>query len=263
MAAPAPGARWGWLLASFVRREIQSRYAGSVSGVAWTLVHPLLQLSILSVVFSQVFRVGVPPGYGDAAYLTFVAIALWPWIMFSESLTRALGSIAANGQLIRKVAFPHRLLVYSTVLACYAVHLAGFVAILVALRLAGEPVRLQALPMALLVLFPYLLLATGLGALLAALQTLLRDAEHVVQVLLLVLFYASPILYPVSAVPAWARDWVEASPIGWFSERMRELLLQGGGLVPGDLVAACACIAVFVLGTWVFERLSPHFEDFL
>jgi lipopolysaccharide transport system permease protein len=135
--------------------------------------------------------------------------------------------------------------------------------VLLALRLAGEPKRLSRLPLALLLLLPYMILAVGLGALLAALQTLLRDVEHGVQVMLLVLFYASPILYPTSIAPPWARPWLEANPLGWFSERLRAVLLQGSGLVPGDALAALACVAVFLAGMWVFERLSPHFEDFL
>jgi ABC-type polysaccharide/polyol phosphate export permease len=171
--------------------------------------------------------------------------------------------VAANGELIRKVAFPHRLLVYASVLACYAVHGAGFVAVLVALRLAGEPIWLSGLPLALALILPYMLLAVGLGAFLAALQTLLRDVEHAVQVVLMLFLYGSPILYPASIVPAWARAWVEANPLAWFSERLREVLLQGGGLVAGDAVAAAGCLAAFIAGMWVFERLSPHFEDFL
>src|SRR3954469_13578675 len=149
-AMASPSARWGWLLASFTRREVLNRYAGSVSGLAWTLLHPLAQLAVYSFVFSRVFRVAVPEGYAGVSYVAFVAAALWPWIMFSEGLSRAMGSIAANGGLIRKVAFPHRLLFFASVIASCAVHFAGFVAVLVVLRVAGEPIHLARVPLALL-----------------------------------------------------------------------------------------------------------------
>ena len=264
VAAPDAGSgRWAWLLASFTRREILNRYAGSVSGLAWTLLHPLAQLAIFAYVFSQVFRVAVPPGYPGASYVAFVAVALWPWIMFSEGLTRAMGSVGANAGLIKKVAFPHRLVVYASVLACCAIHAAGFLAVLVALRAFGEPVHLSGLPVAFVLLVPYMLLATGLGALLAALHTLLRDVEHVVQVLVTILFYASPILYPASLLPPALHGWANANPLAWFSERMREVLLQGAGFVAGDAAVAAGCVVVFLVGMWVFNRLSPSFEDFL
>lgn len=260
-SARAP--RWGWLLYSFARREVVSRYAGSVSGLAWTLFHPLAQLGIYAVVFTQVFRVGLPAGYPNTSYLAFVAVALWPWIMFTEGLQRAMTSISGNAGLIRKVAFPHRLLVYAAVLACCVIHGLGFLAVLAVLAAIGEPIHLLRLPLALVLLVPYILLAMGVGAALAALQILLRDVEHVVAVLLAMLFYASPILYPTSAVPAGLRAVIESNPLAWFSERLREVLLQGSGLVPGDALAALACAGVFGAGLWMFQRLSPHFEDFL
>lgn len=261
--AQARSPRWGWLLLSFARREVVSRYAGSFTGLAWTLLHPLAQLAIFAVVFSQIFRIGVPAGYPNVSYVAFVAIALWPWIMFSEGLMRAMASIAANAGLIRKVAFPHWLLVFAAVLASCAVHGVGYLAVLLVLRVMGEPIRLSGLPVAFLLLLPYMLLATGLGAALAALQTLVKDVEHGIQVVITMLFYASPILYPATIVPEWARPWVQANPLAWFSERLREVLLVGGTFVPGDAAAALGCVAVFAAGMWVFQRLSPHFEDFL
>jgi lipopolysaccharide transport system permease protein len=255
--------RWGWLLYSFARREVLSRYAGSVTGLAWTLLHPLAQLAIYAVVFTQVFRVGLPAGYPNVSYLAFVAVALWPWIMFTEGLQRAMASISGNAGLIRKVAFPHRLLVYAAVLSCCVIHGLGFVAVLAVLGLMGEPIHMLRLPLAFLLLVPYMLLAVGIGAALAALQVLLRDVEHVVGVVLTMIFYASPILYPASMVPASLRGFIEANPLGWFSERLRDVLLLGSGLVPGDALAALACVAVFGAGLWMFQRLSPHFEDFL
>ena len=262
-ASTAPRVRSGWLLASFTRREILNRYAGSASGLAWTLLHPLAQLAIYAFVFSRIFRVGVPPGYEKVDYVSFVAVALWPWLMFSEGMQRAMGSIASNGGLIRKVAFPHRLLVFASVIASCAVHLVGFVAVLLVLRALGDPIHIFRIPLALALLVPYMLLAAGLGAALAALQTLLRDVEHVVQVALTVLFYASPILYSLAIVPESARPWMALSPLAWYSERLREVLLKGSGLVWGDALMALACVAVLAAGLWVFERLSPHFEDFL
>lgn len=264
VAVPGAGrARWGWLLLSFTRRELASRYAGSVTGFAWSLLHPLAQLAIFAFVFSHIFRVPMPEGYAGTSYTAFVAVALWPWIMFSEGISRTMGCIAANGGLIRKVAFPHELLVYASMLACCVIHLAGFMAVLVALRLMGEPVSLSSLPVALVLLIPYMLLAAGLGAALAALQTLLRDVEHVIHVVLSILFYASPILYPASMIPKALDWWIRYNPLAWFSERLREILLKGSGLVVGDLYWALACIAVFAAGLWFFNRLSPSFEDFL
>ena len=256
-------ARWSWLLLSFTRRELATRYAGSAWGFAWSLLHPLAQLAIYAFVFSQVFRVGIPPGFPDTSYTAFVAVALWPWIMFSEGLSRAMGSVSANAGLIRKVAFPHRLLVYSSLLACCTIHLVGFIAVLLVLKLAGDPIKLLGLPYALALLIPYMLLAAGVGAFLAALQTLLRDVEHGVHVVITVLFYASPILYPAALIPKAFESWVRLNPLAWFSERLREILLQGSGLVLGDLWWAIACAATFAAGIWFFNRLSPSFEDFL
>jgi ABC-type polysaccharide/polyol phosphate export permease len=256
-------ARYRWLLASFVKREIIGRYAGSVSGLAWTLLHPLAQLALFAFVFSTIFRARVPAEYAGVGYTAFVAVALWPWLMFVESLQRGMGSIGANASLIRKVAFPHRLVVYASVIACYAVHGIGFVVVLVALRLAGEAIHLEMIPVAALLLVPYLLLATGLAAALAALQTLLKDVEQVIGIILTMLFYATPILYPVSFLPEGMRPWVQNHPFAYFSERLRDVLLNGSGLATGDFVAAVGCVLVFLAGVWIFERLSPHFEDFL
>ncbi len=255
--------RHRWLLYEFARREISNRYAGSVTGAAWTLLQPLAQLAIFAFVFSQIFRASVPPEYAGMSYTAFVAIALWPWIMFSEAIQRGLGSITANAGLIRKVALPNRLFVYAAVLACYGVHLVGFLGVLVALAAAGEKIRLWNLPSAAVLIAIYMLLATGVALALAAFQTLLKDVEHGTGIVLSILFYATPILYPLSLVPAAWREALRYSPLAHLSERLREVLLSGASLTEGDALVALAAVAVFLAGLAVFERLAPHFEDFL
>ena len=259
----SPLLRHRWLLYELTRRELANRYAGSVSGVAWTFLQPLAQLAIFAFVFSQVFRAGVPANYTGVTYTAFVAVALWPWIMFSEGVQRGMAAIAGNAGLIRKVALPNQLLVYSAVIACYAIHLAGFVVVVLVLLAVGENIRLAGLPLALLLLVPYLLFATGVALVLAALQTFLKDVEHGVGIVLNMIFYATPILYPLTFVPEAWRGALAMNPLAYFSERLREVLLVQPGLVAGDALAALGCLAVFAAGLWVFKRLSPYFEDFL
>ena len=234
-----------------------------MSGIAWTFLQPIAQLAIFAIVFTQIFRAGVPAEYTGVTYTAFVAVALWPWIMFSEGVQRGMAAVAGNAGLIRKVALPAELLVYSTVIACYAIHLAGFVVVRVVLLAAGESVKLAGLPVALLLLVPYLLFATGVGLVLAALQTFLKDVEHGVGIVLNIVFYATPILYPLTFVPEAWRGALALNPLAYFSERLRHALLIGPSLEPGDAVAALGCVAVFAAGLWMFKRLAPYFEDFL
>ena len=251
-----------WLLASFLGRELGTRYAGSVSGAAWALLHPLALLAVYAFVFTSVFRVQLPAG-GGASYTAFAAVVLWPWIMFSEGVLRGMTSVQANGGLIRKVAFPHALLVYAAVLSSFAVHLVGYAAVLVVLKAMGEPLHLLRLPLALVILAPLLLVAIGVAAVLAALQALLKDVEQVVSIALTVVFYGTPILYPLSLVPESLRAWVAWNPLSAMAERLREVLIAGGGLVPSDAWLWVIGIVVWWAGLRFFERLSPHFEDFL
>jgi ABC-type polysaccharide/polyol phosphate export permease len=252
-----------WLLYELTRREIFSRYAGSAGGLAWTILQPLAQLAIFAIVFSQVFRATVPPNYPGVTYIAFVAVVLWPWIMFADSVQRGMAAVTANAGLVRKVALPCELFVYSSVIACYAIHLAGFAGVLIVLRLCGENIRLDGIPVALLLMIPYLLLATGIALALGALHTIVRDVEHGTGLVLNIVFYATPILYPLSFVPESWRGIVMMNPVAQLSERLRDVLLIGPSLTPADGLIAIVGVAVFAAGLWTFRRLSPYFEDFL
>lgn len=249
------------LFAQFFVREATTRYLGSVTGLAWALVHPIALLAVYHFVFTTIFRA---TGFAGSSFLAFVAVALWPWLAAQEAIQRAAVSIPGYGGLIRKVAFPHEVVVYASVAATLALHFAGYVVVLVALRVLGEPIQLSGLVLAIPLWIVLTIAVAGLSLALSALQVFVRDVEHVLMPVLMMLMYLTPILYPLSLVPETMRAWVAANPFTWLVDRLRAALLDGRlGLEAGDLVAVAVALALFVAGRWLFVRLSPHFEDFV
>ena len=128
----------------------------------------------------------------------------------------------------------------------------------------GEPIHLEGLLIALPLWAVLALAVTGIALALAALQVFVRDVEHVLMPVLMILMYLTPILYPLTLVPEKLRPWIAANPFGWLVDRLREALLEGRlAFAWGDLVALAVAVALFAGGRWVFRRLSPHFEDFV
>ena len=249
------------LFANFFRRELFSRYLGSVSGLAWALLHPLALLAVYHFVFTTVFRAGAMNG---KSFLLFVAVALWPWLAAQEALQRGTGSIATYAGLIRKVAFPHQIVVYASVAATLALQFAGYLAVLLVLAVFGEPVHFEGLLLAVPLWLILAVAVTGLALALAALQVFIRDVEHILMPVLMILMYLTPILYPLSLVPDDMKPWVAANPFGYLVDRLRDALLDGRlALQWGDAGAVVVALALFGAGRWLFLRLSPHFEDFV
>lgn len=258
---PAGAGQLAGLLRLFFLREVRTRYLGSSTGLAWALIHPLALLGVYWFVFTSVFRA---VNFGSHSFLPFVAVALWPWLAGQEALSRATVSLAGYAGLIRKAAFAHESIVYASVAATFAIHFAGYVVVLVVLKLLGEPLRLEGLLLAIPLWLVLMLAITGLSLALASLQVFMRDVEHVLIPILMIGMYLTPILYPLALVPENVRPWVAANPFGWLVTRMRDALLEGRlALQPADALAAAVACVMFVAGLWMFRRLAPHFEDFL
>ena len=255
------GARERALFANFYRRELTLRYLGSTTGFAWALVHPLVLLGVYHFVFTSIFHA---TGFAGQSFLAFVAVALWPWLAAQESMQRGTVSIAGYAGMIRKVAFPHEIVVYASVAATFTLQLIGYLVVLVVLKASGEAIHLRGLLIALPVWAIVLVGVTGVVLFLSALQVFIRDIEHILMPVLMILMYLTPILYPLTLVPASLRPWVALNPFSWMVGRLRDALLEGRlALQWADAAAVVVAIAVFAGGLAVFRRLSPHFEDFV
>lgn len=255
-------ASW-WLFLRFAQREVTNRFAGSLLGGLWAFVHPLALLLIYSFVFTTVLKVR-PPVESTVPYLVFLAVALWPWLAFQESVSRGTASVVANAALVKKIPFAHELVVYAAVAASFAVQLLGYALVLVFIAVTGHALHAAGLGLLAFCLFALACLATGLGLLLGALHVFVRDIEQGLSHVLGILFYLSPIVYTVAMVPEWLRGYMLLNPVAVLLEASRQALLEGRSL-PGaaELTAALFCVAALVVGRVVFRRLSPHFEEAL
>jgi lipopolysaccharide transport system permease protein len=249
------------LLVNFFRRELTTRYLGSVSGLAWALLSPLALLAVYDFVFTNIFKA---TGFAGQSFLAFVAVALWPWLAAQEALQRGTVALGGYAGMIRKVAFPHEIIVVASVLATFALQFAGYVVVLVVLALAGQPIHLAGLLVAIPVWLVLVVAIVGLTFAFGALQVFVHDVEHVLMPVLMILMYLTPILYPLTLVPANLREYVAANPFTWVVSRLREALLEGRlALHASDAIALAAALLLLAGGHWVFRRLSPHFEDFV
>lgn len=252
-----------WLFLALTEREVKNRYIGSVGGLLWAFLHPLLLLAIYGLVFRLVFKVSIPE-LGERPFVEFVALGLWPWLAFQESVQRGTQAIQNNASLVKKVAFPHELLVYAATTATFAIHMTGFGLVLLSLAVIGIGFSGGGVLPGLLSLLLLFVLANALALVCAALQVFLRDLDQFLPSVFMVLFYATPILYPVTMLPDGLRDAMAWNPLVYFVSPLRDALLFGQA-DPGwvALLAWGLAPPVFVFGRWLFMRLSPHFEDFV
>jgi lipopolysaccharide transport system permease protein len=250
--------RFRGLLATLTSRELKARYRGSVLGFLWSLANPLLLLVVYTFVFGVVFR---PRSEGADPYALFVVSGLFPWIWLSTSALEGAGSLTANSGLIRKAVFPAELLPMVSVLS-NLVHLLFAVPILaVALlagRLLGYPV---AGPMSLLffaVLLLNLPLVAGLALGASALTVHFKDVRDLLSNLLTLLFFLTPILYPLASLGHLPAVWwlVRLNPLTPFTLAYQDVLFHGQAPEPVLWVQMALVSLVFwSLGAGLFERL--------
>jgi lipopolysaccharide transport system permease protein len=190
--------RFRTLIATLIVRELRARYRGSLLGFLWSFLNPLLLMLVYVLVFAVYLRVPMEK------YAVFLFTGLLPWLWFSQSLAHATGVIVGSGALVKRILFPAEILPLVSVLSNLVnllLSLPLLFLFLLAFGVRPGPV-LAFLPLLLAI---QLLLTVGLALPLSALNVHLRDVEQILTNLLVLLFFLSPILYPVSTVPASLR----------------------------------------------------------
>jgi len=242
------------LVSALTGRELRLRYQGSVFGWAWSLARPLALGLILSFALGKVLGTGITA--------EFLLAGLFPWFWFQSSVQAASGSFIGNAGLLKKVRFPRAVLPLSAVLGNTLQFLLSLPVLAIFLIAGGHEPALAWVSLPLVFALQFCLIA-GLAFFVSTVTVYFRDLEHIIEVLLNLLFYATPIIYAADRVPE-SYEWVtRVNPLAPLAEAWRDILLNGDWPA-GDLVYSLGLTVVVVLAGWsAFRRLEDGFADVL
>lgn len=245
------------LLYAWVIRTIRARYKQSLLGGLWAIVQP----AVATLIFSVVFTYFVPIDTGGIPYIVFSYAALAPWTFFTSALSDMVESLVNNMNLVSKIYFPREILPIAALLARLLDFGIASLVLAVLMLYFGVPVTPMLLPYLPAVLAVQLALALGLGFIGAALNVFYRDIKHLIALTIQAWLYATPIIYPVQAVPAWLRPYYFLNPMTGIIEAYRDILLRQQAPSSYLLVSLAIAGTILVLGYRFFKRVEFQFAD--
>jgi len=248
-------------------REIQRRYRGSLMGFVWSIITPLLMLATYTFVFQYVFqaRWGITTLVGgEETELPFAIVLFLGLIIHSliaDTLSRSPGLILQNANFVKKVVFPLEILSLVNLLSSLFHFLISFVLLLIFVLISLEhiPVQIFYLP---LVLLPYFFLLLGLGWFLSALGVFLRDIEHIMGTLVMLMLFLSPVFFSVGRLPENIQTFIWLNPIAVIVENARMVVLYGQApdFQALGIYSLCA-ITITCTAYHFFRKMRPGFAD--
>jgi len=245
------------LLYFFALRDIKVRYKQTALGAAWAIIQPLFSMLVFSLFFG---RLGKMPSDG-IPYPIFSFAALVPWMFFASSLQQASISVVTNSALLKKVYFPRLTIPMAPVIAGTVDFSISFSVLLCFMLYYGitPTSRVVWVPLFLLLA---VITSLGVSLWLAALNVLYRDVQYVIPFLIQFWLFATPIAYPSSLLPPFARTIYGLNPMAGVVEGFRWALL-GAKTAPGSMLAVSVCTALGLLfgGLFYFKHMEKTFAD--
>lgn len=255
--------RYRHILVQMVVRELKGRFAGSMGGMLWHFVHPILMLIIFLFVFVYIFKVRIGATSNTTLSSIYLMAGLFPWIIMAEGLSRGTTSLIENANLIQKTFFPTEILTAKAVITPFLSY--GIAIILLSLYtiifLNNSVILFIILP---LIILLQIFFTIGIAFLTATISVFFRDIMQLVQVVISFWIYLTPILYPVDMLPYWAKTVMYINPIYPLISIYQSLLVNGGlaGIHMFTLALGWS-IFFFVAGAFFFNKLKYEFADWL
>ena len=249
------------LMISMVRRDILARYRGSVGGVLWTFLHPLLLMATYFFVFGIVLRTRFGADTSRSGFVLYFLAGMLPWLAFSEAVGRSSSVILEYRTFVKKLVFPLETLPVNLVISGALTELFALVIFLCALLAArrGIPASIVWLP---LLLIAQILITGGLCWFLAATGVFLRDLGQIMTFVLTLWFFVTPICYPETSIPSAAAPLLRLNPMYALVRGYRSIFLENHAPELRPLAALMLLgAALAIAGHAWFHRLRKSFAD--
>lgn len=244
------------MIISLVKRDLKSRYKGSVLGFLWMFLNPLLQLGVYTVVFSTIMRMDIEKFY------LFLFVALVPWLFFSTCLSSGTMVIFSQQDMVKKIYFPREVLPIAFTLSQFVNMLLSFIVIFVVVFFSGVKIALPALLCLPLVMIIEFVLALGITFLASALNVYFRDLEHILSIVAMAWMYLTPVIYPVEMVPEQLVTLFYFNPMTSITIAYRDILYYGQVPQMSTLLNAVVLgVLVLVVGKIAFSKLQRKFAE--
>ncbi len=251
------------LLWSLVALDMRKRYGASFIGFFWSVLNPLLQILIYTIVFGYILEVNVGGNAGTANYGIFLFAGMLPWIAFSEAVQKSSTSILENKNLVKQVKFPTALLPVHVLLSSFLHELIALAIFIVILFVLGQPPSWLALGLVFIIPLQFVL-TLGFGLIVSSLHVFYKDVGQFIAAVLTLWFFATPIIYPITLVQPWLSRVLYFNPMTPLIGAYRSALLSNE--VPELWAFAYLGLfsfLVFLIGVALFRRLSRDFADLL
>lgn len=243
------------MLYNLVKKDLRTRYKGSVLGFLWTFINPLLQLVVYSAVFSVIMRVNVEN------YSIYLFVALIPWLFFASSIQVSCSSIIANKDLIKKVYFPRIIIPLSVASSAFMNMVFSMVVVFIALEFSGIGFSWNLVFLPVIMILEWFMVI-GLCMTFSALNVYFRDLEHILSIIIMAWFYLTPIVYTMDMIPQKLLFLFKLNPMTSIIESYRDVLYYQRVPNFSSMGINIAYGVVFLLvGFILFQYLQKNFAE--
>lgn len=244
------------MIISLVKRDLKSKYKGSVLGFFWMILNPLLQLCVYTIVFSVIMRMNI-----DKYYL-FMFVAFIPWLFFSTCLSGGTGAVFNQQDMVKKIYFPREVLPISFTISQFVNMMLSFVVVFAAVFISGIKISLQALLCLPVIMIIEFTLCLGITYITSALDVYFRDMGYMMNIVAMALVYLTPVFYSETMVPEKFMNLFYLNPMTPITMAYRDILYYGRMPQLNDLrMATLIGIVVLILGHVIFWKLQKHFIE--